>query len=135
MSVNVFGEYLGNLRVKMVHEPSGADIATVAPVDNNGDGSLFSPTDLVGAALGSCVMTVMGIVAQRDGVDLTGMSMHVEKRMITAPVRQIGTLNVIISVPASVPEGYRAKLENTGRTCPVKNSIKDGIVNLEFKYV
>lgn len=135
MSVNVFGEYLGNLRVRMVHEPSGAEITTVAPRDNNGDGSLFSPTDLVGAALGSCVLTVMGIVAQRDGVDLTGMSMHVEKIMVTAPSRQIGTLNVVISVPASVPEAYRSKLENTGRTCPVKNSLKDGIVNLQFKYV
>jgi uncharacterized OsmC-like protein len=134
MSVKITGEYIGDLRVKMVHVPSGAELTTSAPKDNNGDGSLFSPTDLVGAAIGSCVMTVMGIVANRDGVDLSGMSMDVEKIMSTTPTRQIGTLNVIISVPASVPQEYRKKLENTGRACPVKNSLKDGIVNLEFNY-
>jgi putative redox protein len=135
MSVTIVGKYLENLRVSMIHEPSGAEIATVAPRDNNGDGSLFSPTDLVGAAMGSCAMTVMGIVAQRDNVDLTGMSMRVEKMMVASPMRQIGTLNVIISIPASVPKEYRPKLENTGQTCPVKNSLKEGIVNLEFQYV
>lgn len=67
MAVEITGKYLGALRVEMTHGPSGALLQTVAPTDNQGDGSCFSPTDLVAAALGSRMMTLMGIVAQRDG--------------------------------------------------------------------
>ena len=71
--------YEGGLHCSMVHEPSGATLSTDAPVDNNGKGESFSPTDLVGAALAGCMSTIMGIVAERKGIHLEGMTVEVAK--------------------------------------------------------
>lgn len=90
--------YEGGLRCSMVHEPSGAQFSTDAPVDNNGKGESFSPTDLVGAALAGCMSTIMGIVAARKGIKLEGMTVEVGKHMNADP-RRIGKLEVVISVP------------------------------------
>ena len=77
--------YEGGLHCSMVHEPSGATLSTDAPVDNNGKGESFSPTDLVGAALAGCMSTIMGIVAERKGIHLEGMTVEVAKHMNAIP--------------------------------------------------
>ena len=86
--------YEGGLHCSMVHEPSGATLSTDAPVDNNGKGESFSPTDLVGAALAGCMSTIMGIVAERKGIHLEGMTVEVAKHMNADP-RRIGKLEVV----------------------------------------
>src|ERR1700749_3915091 len=93
--------YEGQLHCNLVHEPSHSEIATDAPKDNQGKGERFSPTDLVGAALGSCILTTIAIVAERDGISIEGAEAHVQKEMITQP-RRIGALPVQITLPAAL---------------------------------
>ncbi|CAN5951228.1 unnamed protein product [Sphagnum jensenii] len=81
VEVNVV--YEGQLRCKATHGPSGVELLTDAPVDNQGQGASFSPTDLVGTALGTCMMTIMGMAAQRENLDLTGTKVQVIKEMAT----------------------------------------------------
>lgn len=108
--------YEGGLHCSMVHEPSGATLSTDAPVDNNGKGESFSPTDLVGAALAGCMSTIMGIVAERKGINLEGMTVEVAKHMNADP-RRIGKLEVVITVP--LPSDYpdRKLLEQAALSC------------------
>ncbi len=122
MAVEISGRYTGQLKTEMIHGPSGAVLRTVPPVDNQGDGSQFSPTDLVAAALGSCMVSTMAIVAQRDGIDLAGATFHVEKHMHPEP-RRIGKLPVVIHLPAGLTPAERTKLERAGQTCPVHRSL------------
>ncbi|HYL04855.1 MAG TPA: OsmC family protein [Thermoanaerobaculia bacterium] len=122
MAVEITGRYTGQLKTEMIHGPSGAVLRTAAPVDNQGDGSSFSPTDLVAAALASCMVTTLAIVAERDGVDLSGVSFRVEKHMAGEP-RRIAKLPVTIHLPASLPPAQRAKLERAAQTCPVHRSL------------
>lgn len=127
--------YQGKLRCQSTHEPSGAKILTDAPRDNMGEGAAFSPTDLVGTALGTCMMTVMGIVAQREEIDLTGSTVHVVKEMVTAPVRRIGKLTVEFTVPVPLTEVQRQKLQNAALTCPVHKSLHPDVeVAVSFKW-
>lgn len=119
--------YQGGLRTSAQHGPSGAEFHTDAPVDNNGKGESFSPTDLVGVALGSCVLTVMGIVADRIGVDLSGATANVEKSMVADPKRRIGELNVKLKLPGGISERDRKKLERAALTCPVHKSLHPDI--------
>lgn len=125
--VRVDIEYLGGLRCRAVHGPSGDAFPTDAPVDNHGKGEAFSPTDLVGTALGTCILTIAGIVAERDGIDLSGTRVTVLKEMAAAPLRRIARLAAEIAVPAAkaaaVAPAARAKLERAGDTCPVKASL------------
>jgi putative redox protein len=116
-------EYEGELHCKAVHGPSGTVLATDAPKDNQGRGESFSPTDLVATALGSCMLTVMGIMARTLGVDLKGTMATVEKEMATAPTRMIGSLSVKIHVPHEVSQENRTKLERAAHTCPVHRSL------------
>jgi putative redox protein len=126
--------YEGKLRCKAKHGPSGNEIATDAPKDNQGRGEAFSPTDLVGAALGTCMLTIMGIYAQRHNLDLVGSSVRVEKEMVTEPIRRIGKLTVKFSV-RGVPEPQRATLERAALTCPVHQSLHPDVkIVTEFKY-
>lgn len=124
--VNITGRYLGNKRVELCHTPSGATITTSAPKDNNGDGLLFSPTDLVAASLGACVLTVMGIVAERSGISIEGAHCSVEKEMNQTP-RRVGKLPVTIHLPRALTEEQRKKLETTALTCPVHHSLHEAI--------
>jgi len=119
--------YQGELRTEAQHGPSGAQFHTDAPVDNNGKGQSFSPTDLVGTALGSCILTVMGIVAARIGADLTKAVAEVEKTMVADPKRRVGALKVHVIVPSPVSESDREKLEQVARTCPVYESLHPDI--------
>lgn len=123
----VTASYLGNLRVACTHERSGARLITDAPVDNHGKGEAFSPTDLCAAALGSCAMTIMGIVAERHGLDLTGARMEITKTMQADP-RRIGALEIILHMPEQpYTEKDRNILECAAHTCPVLHSLHPDI--------
>ncbi len=115
--------YEGDLHTRCTHGPSGRDLETDAPVDNEGRGETFSPTDLVAAALGSCVLTVMGIVARRRGISLEGARARVAKHMTADPVRRIGRLEVEVVLPRGLAAEERDVLERAARTCPVKASL------------
>src|SRR5207244_6583135 len=99
MAVEIDIVYEGQLHCVATHGSTGATMATDAPVDSHGKGESFSPTDLVAAALGTCVMTIMGIVAERHQLDLTGTRIHVSKEMIQEPIRRLGRSAVTITVP------------------------------------
>ena len=128
--------YEGQLRCKATHGPSKNVISTDAPKDNQGRGEAFSPTDLVGTALGACMMTIMGIFAQRHNLDLTGSTVHVEKEMVTAPVRRIGKLTVKFNIKGASSLEHRRALENAALTCPVHKSLHPDVqVDATFNYV
>mgnify|MGYP003344578685 CR=1 FL=1 len=107
----------------LTHGPSGTTLVTDAPVDNHGKGESFSPTDLVATALGACMMTIMGIVAERHGIDLTGMTSETTKEMTTAPPRRIAALRTTVTVPLPADHPQRALLEQAALTCPVHKSL------------
>lgn len=134
MAVDISGRYLGNLKVELTHGPSGTVIKTAAPVDNQGDGSSFSPTDLAAASLGACMLTLIGIVAQRDGIDLTGLSFRLEKHMASNP-RRIGAVPVTVQMPSGLSADQRQKLESAALTCPVHKSLAPEVDRqVEFVY-
>ncbi len=133
--VEVQVTYEGALRCRAVHGPSGAELATDAPLDNRGRGASFSPTDLVGTAMGTCMLTIMGIAAQDHGWDLTGASARVVKHMVADPRRRIGKLAVLLALPAGLPEEARAVLERAARGCPVHASLRPEVeVELRFAW-
>ena len=115
--------YEGGLRCRAEHGPSGATLVTDAPVDNHGKGESFSPTDLVATALGGCMMTVMGIVAERHGIELAGMTAETEKVMTAAPPRRIASLRTRITIPLPPDHPQRSALEQAARACPVHKSL------------
>lgn len=134
MAVEITGKYIGNLKTELTHGPSGAVLRTAAPVDNQGDGSSFSPTDLASAALGACMLTLIAIVGERDGLDLAGLSFRLEKHMASNP-RRIGAVPVTIQMPAGLTADQRKKLENAALTCPVHKSLSEGVEKpVEFVY-
>jgi putative redox protein len=139
MSVEIDIVYEGQLRCRATHGPSKTQLATDAPVDNHGRGESFSPTDLVATALGTCMTTLMGIVADRNKLDITGTTVHVVKEMVQEPVRRIGTLRVTIRVPADkgalLAAEDRKKLETAAMHCPVHKSLHPDIQTpIEFSY-
>lgn len=115
--------YEGGLRCAATHGPSGQKFFTDAPVDNHGRGESFSPTDLVATALGSCMATIMGIVAERHQIDLRGMEIEVAKVMSADAPRRIAKLQTTIKVPLSSDHPQRALLESAALTCPVHKSL------------
>ena len=121
--VSIQLEYEGDLHCRAVHGPSGTVLATDAPKDNQGRGESFSPTDLVATALGSCILTVMGILARTLEIDLAGTTATVGKEMMNAPVRRIQRLSVKIIVPHQVSAENKLKLERAAHTCPVHKSL------------
>ena len=122
--------YEGELHCAATHRPSGAQVATDAPVDNHGRGESFSPTDLVATALGTCMATVMGILANKQNLPIAGARLNVKKGMTTSPPRRIAQLVVQIDMPEaarSIPEAQRRDLEHAANTCPVRLSVLDAI--------
>ena len=119
--------YEGGLRTRAVHGPSATALLTDAPVDNHGKGESFSPTDLVATALGSCMLTTMGIVAERHGWDISGSRARVEKSMVADPVRRIGKLEVWLQMAGEQDERARTTLERTALTCPVHKSLRESV--------
>ena len=120
-------EYQGDLHCKAVHGPSGTELNTDAPKDNQGRGESFSPTDLVATALGTCMLTVMGITARTLNIDLAGTTATVEKEMTTTPPRMIASLSVRIRVPHSLSPENKEKLERAAHTCPVHKSLHPNV--------
>ncbi len=134
MAVEITGKYIGNLKTELTHGPSGTVIRTAAPVDNQGDGSSFSPTDLAAAALGACMLTLIAIVGEREGIDLTGLAFRLEKHMAANP-RRIGAIPATITLPAGLTDEQKKKLENAALTCPVHKSLAEGVERpVEFVY-
>ena len=126
--------YQGKLRCGATHVESGAKLLTDAPKDNMGNGESFSPTDLVATALGTCMLTTMGIVAQRMQIDLIGATSVVTKEMIQSPTRRIGRLAVTIRVPLALSAEDRQKLENAALACPVYKSLHPDVqIPVSFK--
>ncbi|MFD2721907.1 OsmC family protein [Hymenobacter monticola] len=127
--------YAGNLRTEATHVASGTTIQTDAPVDNHGRGEAFSPTDLVSTALGACIITTMGIVAERHAWDLTGSSFDVTKHMSTEAPRRIAQIDVTLRLPAALDANARTVLELAAHTCPVALSLHPDLVqNVVFEY-
>lgn len=128
-------EYQGDLHCRAVHGPSGSILTTDAPKDNQGRGESFSPTDLVATALGSCILTVMGITARSLKIDIAGTTATVEKEMVNAPVRMIQRLSVKVHVPHPVSEVHRQTLEKAAHTCLVHQSLHPDVQKpIEFTW-
>lgn len=128
--------YEGNLRTVCTHLKSGTVIETDAPVDNQGKGERFSPSDLVATALGSCMMTIMGIKARDHNINLEGMQVDVEKIMATEP-RRISGINLTFRFPENliITDKEKTILERAAHTCPVIYSIHPDIkVNTVFNW-
>lgn len=137
MAVKILVDYTGELHCSAQHTPSGSVLITDAPVDNGGRGEAFSPTDLVATGLASCMLTIMGIVAKQRALDLRGTRVEVIKEMASDPVRRIGALRVVITVPVgAVPtEEDRTRLRNAAETCPVKKSLHpEVLVTVEYRF-
>jgi uncharacterized OsmC-like protein len=127
--------YEGQLRTEATHTASGTVIQTDAPVDNHGRGEAFSPTDLVGTALGTCILTTMAIVAERHEIAFVGASFKMTKIMSQEPPRRIAQLTVELHLPASLDARARALMERTAHTCPVALSLNPEIKQeIQFVY-
>ncbi len=129
--------YKGDLRTEMTHLQSGSVVQTDAPVDNQGKGELFSPTDLVATALGSCMVTIMGIKSRDMNIDLTGTAMEITKVMGTNP-RRIVEIKIDVHFPkalSSLSEKDKTIIENAGLTCPVAKTLHPDLVqNITFNW-
>lgn len=128
MSVLVSGRLTSPTATELVHKPSGAVIGTVAPRDNGGDGSRFSPTDLCAASLAACSATTIALFASRAGIPLSGIEFTIEKSMTQAPPRRIARLVARFRIASPCDETTFQKLVNAGRTCPVKRSLHPEVV-------
>lgn len=119
--------YLGALRTEATHLLSGTKIITDAPPDNNGKGEAFSPTDLLATSLGSCMLTIMGIVAERRNLDISTTKIGITKVMASNP-RRVSEIHVIFDMPdTSFNEEDKKLLENAAYTCPVSKSLNSEI--------
>jgi uncharacterized OsmC-like protein len=129
------GKYLGELRTEVRHSASGQSFITDAPIDNNGKGEAFSPTDTVTAALSSCMMTLMGIYANREGIDLSGLTSTIQKHMAAEP-RRISKIEIDFFWPNPIAsEKQKEILKRTALNCPVAKSLHpdiEQIINFNF---
>lgn len=134
MAVEISGTYTGDLKMTLRHGPSGTELTTAAPRDNMGDGSSFSPTDLLAASLGACMVTTMAIVARREEIPFEGAGFILEKHMRADP-RRVDSLPVTLRMPGGLTEAQRKKLENAALTCPVHRSLLPEIQkDVRFEY-
>lgn len=117
--------YLGDLRTDSTHLQSGTKLITDAPTDNMGKGEAFSPTDLLATATGTCILTTMAIVAQRDGIELVGSEVEVTKIMTQTPPRRVARLEINLKLKTNIVLSTEQvkKLENTAHRCPVSLSL------------
>jgi putative redox protein len=130
--------YLGDLRTDSTHLQSGNKLITDAPTDNMGKGEAFSPTDLLATATGTCILTTMAIVAQRDEIELVGSEVEVTKIMTQSPPRRIARLEINLKMKSNIalsPEQIQ-KLENTAHKCPVSLSLHPDVEQvLMFEWI
>ncbi len=128
--------YLGGLRCEAVHGPSGTKILTDAPVDNHGKGEAFSPTDLMATSLGLCMATIIGIAAERHGVELKGMTVGIDKIMSSDTPRRIARIVVAFKIPQLPDHPQRKLLETAALACPVHHSLHPDVVkDVTFEWV
>ena len=125
--VRIQVDYEGQLRCRATHGPSGRTLHTDAPVDNHGKGESFSPTDLLTTSLGTCMLTIMGIVAERHGWDLSGASVRLQKVMESEPVRRVARIEVDVHVPGELDERARKTLERAAHACPVAATLGERV--------
>lgn len=118
--------YLGELRTSSIHIQSGSEIISDAPLDNNGKGAAFSPTDTVANGLGSCMFTVMGIKAAEMNVDLSQSTAKITKVMATEP-RRISEIHIVFNITGVLDDKIKTILERTAMTCPVHYSLHPDI--------
>ena len=131
--VHIEARYDGDKKCSLTHQ-EGAQLKTDAPKDIGGDASAFSPTDLVAAALASCVLTTVAMWGERHGLDITGATAQVGKEMSQSP-RRIGRLPLTVTLPASVPVEMRPRLEQVGNGCPVHASLHPDVeAAIEYRY-
>lgn len=134
MAVVITGEYVGDLKMRVRHELSGAEITLAAPLDNHGDGSSFSPTDMVATALGGCVLTVMAIAARGHDIPFDSATFRIEKHMASDP-RRVAALPLVVMMPGGVTAEQRTVLERAGRHCPVHKSLHPDVeAPVTFEY-
>lgn len=119
--------YEGDLHCSATHLPSGNTLVTDAPLDNNGLGLAFSPTDLLATALGSCMATVIGILAKRKGLAVEGMTVNVRKFMSDDQPRRVKRLELDLQIPLPASHPDRKLLESAAHGCPVHHSIHPDI--------
>ncbi len=133
--VSMTGIYLGGLRTEVTHLKSGNKVITDAPPDNNGRGEAFSPSDLTCASLSSCMMTLMGIVAEREGIDLKGLRSEIVKIMNPAP-RKIAEVRISFTLENLVASDLqKEKLKRAALTCPVALSVSENIIQqIDFNF-
>lgn len=125
--VSMKGIYLGGLRTEVTHLRSGNKIITDAPPDNNGKGEAFSPTDLTCASLNSCMITLMGMLAEREGIALQGLTSEIVKIMASNP-RKIAEIQITFThVNLAATDVQKEKLRRAALTCPVALSLSDAI--------
>lgn len=120
------GNLLTSTSCELEHAPSNSKIKTTAPIDNGGDGSTFSPTDLCAVSLGACASTIIGMFAQKNSIPLEEVYFEVEKEMSANP-RRISKLKLLLRLKTSCSEQDFKRLENAGRTCPVRLSLNPAI--------
>lgn len=133
--VNFSVVYEGDLRCRLTHGPSGAQISTDAPKDNMGKGEAFSPTDLTVVSLVSCMLTTMAIYAKRHEIKLEKATAAATKEMVSDPVRRIGKIGISIQMPQGLTKDQRETLERAAHTCPVQKSLHPDIVtDVRFNY-
>ena len=129
-------KYLGNLRTEIEHLQSGNKIITDAPLDNNGKGEFFSPTDIFSSSLGSCILTIVGMSANAYGFSIDGATVDIEKVMGTNPRRVVEiTVNIQFPEGSNYTDKEKRLIESAAKTCPVANSLHPDIKkNIVFKY-
>lgn len=130
-------EYLGKLRTRATHLKSGNSLITDAPLDNQGKGEAFSPSDLLATALGSCMLTIMGIAAREHKIDLEQVELETTKIMAEDP-RRVSQLDIVFSFPKGQQYSEKEKtiLEKAAKTCPVYYSLHADIKkNLQFNWL
>jgi uncharacterized OsmC-like protein len=122
MSVKITAQYVGDDTVELAHGPSGRTLSTDLPVDNGGRGRTFSPTDLLAASVASCILTIMAKAAAKDGLDIKGANLEIEKEMAASP-RRVARLMGRIVLPAHLTGPQKDKLKAHIKACPVSASL------------
>jgi putative redox protein len=135
MATGISVQYQGKLRCKATREQNGQSVQTDVGADHGGQGEYLSPVEMAVAALGACSASMLALVGERSGIDVSTMQTTATFDMADAPRSRIGTVRLTIKLPGSVPEAIRPKLEAAVKACPVKNSLHPDVrVDLEFVY-
>ncbi len=130
MSVKMSGKLLGKTNTEIIHEPSGTVFKTAAPVDNGGDGSSFSPTDLCAASLGACATTIMSLYASKNSIPLNGIRFQIIKEMSASP-RKISCITTQFFIESNCSNEDFNRLVAAGKTCPVRLTLSDDVKIIE----